>query len=118
MSLWSQIESDASAVLLNDFDGMTVTAFNIKTGQQFTAFFIEGESERDQKYGVANTVRGSLWVPVTCRPQLQEQWRVIRQNGEQVEVTAVSYGARSGGLLEIKVEKLTVVRFKGAGELT
>lgn len=118
MSLWSQIESDASAVLLNDFDGMTVTAFNIKTGQTVTAFFVETDSERDQKYGVANTLKGSLWVPANCRPQLQEQWRIIRQNGEQVDVTAVSYGARSGGLLEIKTEKLTVVRFKGAGELT
>lgn len=118
MSLADVILTDRDDVLLREDDGQTVTAIQLKTGQSFTAIFNENSSERDQKYGVVNTINSSLWVPISCRAAQQEQWLVIRANSEQVEVTVISFGARSGGLLELKVSQLSVGRFKGAGELT
>lgn len=118
MALWDQIIADRDDAMLCEEDGQTVTAIQLRTGQSFTAVFNETDSDRDQKYGVANTVKGSLWVPITARPQQQEQWSVIRNDNSKVEVTVISHGQRSGGLLEIKVDQLTVARFKGAGALT
>ena len=118
MSLADVILTDRDDVLLREDDGQTVTAIQLRTGQSFTAIFNENSSERDQKYGVANTVNGALWVPITARPQQQEQWSIIRNDNMKVEVTVISFGARSGGLMEVKVDQLTVARFKGAGVLT
>ena len=118
MALWDQIIADRDEAMLCEEDGQTVTAIQLRTGQSFTAIFNENSSERDQKYGVANTISGALWVPITARPQQQEQWSIIRNDNTKVEVTAISFGARSGGLMEVKVDQLTIARFKGAGVLT
>lgn len=115
MSLWSQIEDDANNVLLNSFDGLTCTAVQLKTGQSFTGFFHHTDSERDQKYGVVNVLKGSLWISAAARPAQQEQWLIINGDGTQTEVTCVSFGIRSGGLQELKVEQLTVTRFERTG---
>lgn len=114
MSLWDRIEADRDAVLLNDFDGMTCTAIQLTTGRTFTGFFYEVDSERDAKFGVANCLKGRLWIPSSATPKQQEQWQVILPDGKRLEVTCVSFGVRSGSMIEIRTEQVDVTRFGAA----
>lgn len=111
MSLWSQIESDRDAVLLNDFDGLTCTAVQLATGRSFTGFYHESDSDRDQKFGIANKVSGCLWISSTATPKLQEQWQVILPDGKRIEVTINSFGMRAGAMQELKTEQVEISRY-------
>lgn len=115
MSLWTQIIADRDAVLMQSRDGLTVTAIQLSTGQQFTGFFFETDSERDGKFGIANCIKGALWVPTTVVAALQEQWSITREDASVVEVTVMSYGARSAGMIELRVEQIDVMRFERTG---
>ncbi len=111
MSLWDRIAADATDVLLNDTDELTCTAIQLTTGQQFTGFFHHTDSDRDQKFGVANCLKGSLWIPTRARPKQQEQWSITLPDGAVKEMTVMSFGVSSGGLQELKMEELDVTRF-------
>lgn len=114
MSLWDRIAADRDAVLLQERDGLRCTAIQLSTGRAFTGLFFETSSSRDEKFGIANCTKGVLWLPTTAKPQLQEQWRITRPDATEVEVTAMSFGARSGAMVEVMCEQVDVARF-GAG---
>lgn len=114
MSLWNVIESDVTDVLLNDFDGMTCTAIQLPGGETFTGFYADSRSEQDKDYGIANSIRATLWIPISAKPKQRSTWRISLPDGETIEATGISHGERSGGLLCIHLERLDVSKFSGS----
>lgn len=123
-TLFDQSAAPVLASVLGDgadawaVEGERVTAYQLKTGQSFSAILHQYESEPAQDGNVGNVLKVRLWVPLNVRPQPQDQWRIIRADSSQDEFTVTDYGAISGGYQEIKLVKTTITRFKSAGKLT
>lgn len=114
MSLWAVIEADVSNVLLNNFDGMTCTAIQLPGGETFTGFYADASSEQDKEFGIANSVKAKLWIPISAKPKQRSTWRITLPDGETIEATGVSHGERSGGLVCVHLERVDVTKFSGA----
>lgn len=96
-----------------------VTAVQLSTGRSFSdVMFHESESDPADDGNVGNVLKARLWLPVSAKPAPQDQWRIIRDDNTQIEFTVESYGAKSGGLMEVRLVKTTITRFKSAGKLT
>ena len=113
MSLWSRIASDVSDVLLNATDGLTCTALQLPNGQSFTGFYTDVSAEEDKQFGIANTIKGRLWIPVAATPQQRSMWQVTLPDGSIIEASGTCHGERSGGLVCVHLEKTDVSKFAG-----
>lgn len=93
-----------------------VVAVQLATGRSFSdVTFHEFASERQTETGLSNQIKGRLWLPLAANVKQQEQWLIIRADSRQVEVTVSSFGARSGGFVEVLVCQVTVTRFERTG---
>lgn len=95
-----------------------VTAIQLTTGQSYSAIIHRYESQPASDGNIGNILKIRLWVPVSARPQPQDQWRIVSADNTQEEFTVADYGVVSGGYQEIKLVKQTITRFKSAGKLT
>lgn len=122
MPIFDTLFNDHAAPALTDVFGSSVvaweagdqrvTAIQLTTGRSFEdVAFHEFSSEKQTETGVANCIKARLWLPLTAKVKQQEQWRLIRADNSQIEVTVSNFGHRSGGFVEVIVDQLTVTRF-------
>lgn len=92
-----------------------VTAIQLPSGLTYTAIFHEHAAEKIDNNGtISNVIKGNLWVPTSAKPAQRSTWRIVRSDDSQLDVTGVCHGARSGGLLCVEVEQVTVSKFAGS----
>lgn len=115
MSLWDRVASDVNDVLLNTTDGLTCTAVQLPGGQSFTGFYADDSSAVDNEYGIANTIKGKLWIETTEQISQRSTWNLTLPDGSTIEATGVSHGERSGALLCVHLERVKVSQFSGTG---
>lgn len=119
MSLWDTIIADRDDVLLNPEDGMTCTAIQLPGGQSFTGIYADTDSQPDKEFGIANVIRGKLWIPLSEQIEQRSTWRVTLQSGSTFDATGMCHGEQSGGLVCVHLERVKVSKFNGvtAGSL-
>lgn len=92
-----------------------VTAIQLPDGYSCSGRFHETTSEKvDDEGTITNVIKGELWVPISTKPVQRSTWRLVRADGSESDWTAVSHGSRSGGMVKVEVEQVTMSKFSGA----